>query len=112
MICYDIFLAVLAAAILVKHLKQRRSIKVRPNSYMIMIVQHHIITFVFNLAIQIMKLMLIRNFYFPTSVASLLTLFTDIVPFIIAPHLIISIWDMHAHDNCVRVSTTFADCIC
>ncbi|OJA10069.1 hypothetical protein AZE42_10563 [Rhizopogon vesiculosus] len=97
------FSAVLAAAALVKHLKQRRDIKMRPNSYMIMIVQYHIITFVLNLAIQTMKLMLIRDVYFPTSVSSLLTLFTDIVPFIIAPHLIISIWDMHAHDNCSEV---------
>ncbi|OAX36548.1 hypothetical protein K503DRAFT_784286 [Rhizopogon vinicolor AM-OR11-026] len=106
------FSVVLAAAILVKHLKQRRDIKARPNSSMIMIVQYHIIAFVLNLANQIVKVMLVRGSDFPTSVTTLLELFMDIAPFIIAPRLIISIWDMHAHDNCVHVSKTFADCIC
>ncbi|OJA09939.1 hypothetical protein AZE42_10929 [Rhizopogon vesiculosus] len=111
-VCYDVLLIVLAAAILKKHLKQRRNIKARPNSSMIMIVQYHIITFVLNLANQIVKVMLVRGSDFPTSVTTLLELFMDTAPFIIAPRLIISIWDMHAHDNCVHVSTTFADCIC
>jgi hypothetical protein len=45
-ICYDIFLVVLAAVILVKHLKERRSIRLRPNTYVMMIVRCHIIYFV------------------------------------------------------------------
>jgi hypothetical protein len=39
-------------------------------------------------------------------------LFSDTMPFILAPRLIISIWDTHAQDDCVYVSTTFADCVC
>jgi hypothetical protein len=39
-------------------------------------------------------------------------LFLDIAPFVLAPRLIISIWDTHAHDQCLHVSTAFADCVC
>jgi hypothetical protein len=45
-ICYDIFLVILAAVILAKHLKERRTIRLRPNTYVIMIVRYHIIYFV------------------------------------------------------------------
>jgi len=45
-VCYDILLVVLAAAALVKHLKERRKIKMRPNTYVLMIVRCHIIYFV------------------------------------------------------------------
>jgi len=45
-ICYDIFLVVLASATLVKHLKERRNIKMRPNTYVLLIVRYHIIYFV------------------------------------------------------------------
>ncbi|KAG0692475.1 hypothetical protein DFH29DRAFT_969304 [Suillus ampliporus] len=47
-----------------------------------------------------------------TPAFSLLVLFNDTVPFIIVPRLIISIWDTHANDKCVYVSTTFEDCVC
>lgn len=43
---------------------------------------------------------------------SLSELFNDTAPFILAPRLILSIWDTHAHDKCVYVNTTFADCVC
>jgi hypothetical protein len=46
------------------------------------------------------------------SVEQLSMLFSDTVPFILAPRLIIDIWDSHANDKCVRVSTTFEDCVC
>jgi len=45
-ICFDIFLVVLAVAILVKHLQERRGIRMRPNTNMLMIVRYHIIYFV------------------------------------------------------------------
>jgi hypothetical protein len=45
-ICYDIFLVVLAAVILVKHLKERRTVRLRPNAYVVMIVRYHMIYFV------------------------------------------------------------------
>jgi hypothetical protein len=45
-ICYDIFLLGLAVAILVKHLKERKEIKMKPNVYLITIVRYHIIYFV------------------------------------------------------------------
>jgi hypothetical protein len=38
--------------------------------------------------------------------------FINSAPFIIAPRLIISIWDTHANVDCVHVSTAFEDCIC
>ena len=45
-ICYDIFLLALAVAILIKHLKERKEVKMKPNVYVITIVKHHIIYFV------------------------------------------------------------------
>lgn len=39
-------------------------------------------------------------------------LINSTVPYILAPRLTISIWDTHAHRNCVYVSTTFEDCGC
>ena len=45
-ICYDILLVVLAASTLVKHLKEQRKIKMRPNTYVLMIVRYHVIYFV------------------------------------------------------------------
>ncbi|KAG1747975.1 uncharacterized protein EDB91DRAFT_1115791 [Suillus paluster] len=107
-VCYDIFLVVLAGVILVRHIKERRGI--RPNTYMVLIVRYHVIYFVLNLTNQI--LLVILWAHIPTEVMSLTELFNDTAPFILAPRLIISIWDTHAHDNCVHVSTTFADCAC
>ncbi|KAG1794307.1 uncharacterized protein BJ212DRAFT_1412925 [Suillus subaureus] len=52
-ICYDIFLVVLAIAVLVKHLKERKELKIKPNAYIVMIVRYHVIYFVLNLATQI-----------------------------------------------------------
>jgi hypothetical protein len=45
-ICYDIFLVILAAVILVKHLKERTTVRLKPNAYVMMIVRYHIIYFV------------------------------------------------------------------
>ncbi|KAJ8582963.1 hypothetical protein M405DRAFT_535957 [Rhizopogon salebrosus TDB-379] len=107
-ICYDIFLVVLAVVILVKHLKERRSIRVRPNTYVIMIVRYHIIYFVLNLTNQILLVVLWANI--PAPAISLSELFVSSAPFILAPRLIISIWDTHTHNECAFVSTTFEDC--
>ncbi|KAG2061970.1 hypothetical protein BDR06DRAFT_946032 [Suillus hirtellus] len=52
-ICYDIFLVVLAIAILRKHLKERKGFEMKPNTYVVMIVRHHVLYFVLNLATQI-----------------------------------------------------------
>ncbi|OAX35187.1 hypothetical protein K503DRAFT_858764 [Rhizopogon vinicolor AM-OR11-026] len=109
-ICYDIFLVVLAIATLVKHLRERRNIKMRPNTYVIMIVRHHIMYFVLNLTNQILQTILWANVSAP--VMSLSELFNDTAPFILAPRLIISVWDTHARETCIHVSTTFADCVC
>ncbi|OAX32625.1 hypothetical protein K503DRAFT_593199 [Rhizopogon vinicolor AM-OR11-026] len=109
-VCYDIFLVVLAAAVLVKHLKERRTIRQRPNTYIITIVRCHIIYFVLNLTNQI--LLVILWAHIPTPAMSLSELFNDTAPFILAPRLIISIWDTHAHSECAHVSTTFEDCVC
>ncbi|OJA07997.1 hypothetical protein AZE42_01089 [Rhizopogon vesiculosus] len=111
-VCYDIFLIALAAAILVKHLIERRTIKLRPNTYIIMITRYHIINFVLNLAYQIVRAILWVRTDIPTLMSSLLELFTDTAPFILAPRIIIDIWDTHAREECVHVSTTFADCVC
>ncbi|OAX35419.1 hypothetical protein K503DRAFT_370985 [Rhizopogon vinicolor AM-OR11-026] len=54
-ICYDVLLAILAAAILLKHLKERRGIKMMPNTYMVRIVRYHIIIFVLNMMNQILQ---------------------------------------------------------
>ncbi|KAG1735892.1 uncharacterized protein EDB91DRAFT_543296 [Suillus paluster] len=109
-ICFDIFLAVLAVFILMKHLKERKEVKMRPNTYVVMIVRYHIIYFVLNLASQLFSAILWANL--PMAVLNLVLMFNNSAPFIIAPRLIISIWDTHANDICVHVSTTFADCVC
>ncbi|OAX43250.1 hypothetical protein K503DRAFT_199784 [Rhizopogon vinicolor AM-OR11-026] len=111
-VCYDIFLVALAAAILVKHLIERRTIKFRPNTYIIMITRYHIINFVLNLAYQIVRVILWVRTDIPTPVSSLLALYTDTAPFILAPRIIIDILDSHAREECVHVSTTFANCVC
>jgi hypothetical protein len=45
-------------------------------------------------------------------VKSFSELFVSSAPFILAPRLIISIWDTHAHSECAHVSTMFEDCVC
>ncbi|KAG1888516.1 hypothetical protein F4604DRAFT_1674200 [Suillus subluteus] len=109
-ICYDIFLVVLAIAVLGKHLKERKELKIRPNAYVVMIVRYHVIYFVLNLATQIFMAIMWANL--PTVVMYLVQLFNGTAPFIIVPRVIISIWETHANDTCVHVSTTFEDCIC
>jgi len=109
-ICYDIFLVVLAIAILRKHLKERKGFEMKPNTYVVMIVRHHVIYFVLNLATQIFIATLWAR---PSTVVLyLILLFKLTAPFIIVPRLIISIWDTHANDNCVHLSTMFEDCVC
>ncbi|KAG0709439.1 hypothetical protein DFH29DRAFT_231103 [Suillus ampliporus] len=109
-ICYDIFLVVLAAINLVKHLKERREIRMRPNIYVLMIVRCHIIYFVLNLTNDILSAILWAHI--PTPAMSLSELFINAAPFIMAPRLIINIWDTHANEGCAHMSTTFADCVC
>ncbi|KAG2749450.1 hypothetical protein P692DRAFT_20803648 [Suillus brevipes Sb2] len=109
-IFYDIFLVVLAIAALGKHLKERRGLGVRPNIYVIMIVRYHVLYFVLNLASQIFMALLWSGI--PPVERNLVLLFNNTVPFIIVPRLIINIWETHANDDCVHVSTTFEDCIC
>ncbi|KAG2754932.1 hypothetical protein P692DRAFT_20900141 [Suillus brevipes Sb2] len=109
-VCYDIILVVLAVVILARHLKERREVHMRANIYMVMIVRYHILYFALNLTNQI--LLVILWAHIPTPAMSLSELFNDTAPFILAPRLIISIWDTHAQDNCMEVSTTFEDCVC
>ncbi|KAG2040867.1 hypothetical protein BDR03DRAFT_1007650 [Suillus americanus] len=109
-VCYDILLVVLAAAILVRHFKERREIPLRANTYMVMIVRYHILYFALNLINQI--LLVILWAHIPIPAMSLSEVFINTAPFILAPRLIISIWDTHANDNCIHVSTTFEDCVC
>ncbi|KAG1874854.1 hypothetical protein F4604DRAFT_1680741 [Suillus subluteus] len=109
-VCYDIFLVVLAIAVLRKHLKERKEFRMKPNTYVVMIVRYHAIYFVLNLASQIYLAISWANL--STVVLNLAILFKDTTPFIIAPRLIISIWDTHANDNCVHLSTMFEDCVC
>ncbi|KAG2033218.1 hypothetical protein BDR03DRAFT_967990 [Suillus americanus] len=45
-ICYDIFLVVLAVGILWKHMKERKELKMKPNTYVVMIVRYDVIYFV------------------------------------------------------------------
>ncbi|KAG2077179.1 hypothetical protein BDR04DRAFT_1114021 [Suillus decipiens] len=96
-ICFDIFLVVLAIIVLKKHLKEQKELQVKPNTYIVMIVRYHVIYFVL---------------YAQTVVMSFILLFKYTAPLIIVPRLIISIWDTHANENCVHVSTTFEDCVC
>lgn len=109
-VCYDVLLVALAAATLVRHLKEQRGYNMRPNTYMVMIVRYHIMYFVLNLTNQI--LMVILWAHIPTAGMNLSELFSNTMPFILAPRLIISIWDTHAQDDCLHVSTTFEDCPC
>ncbi|KAG1795055.1 uncharacterized protein HD556DRAFT_390070 [Suillus plorans] len=109
-ICYDILLVVLAITILVKHLKERKELKMKPNTYIVLIVRYHVIYFVLNLAIQIFSAILWANL--STEVMDVILLFSDTAPFIIVPRLIVDIWETHANDSCVHVSTTFEDCVC
>ncbi|KAG1815924.1 uncharacterized protein BJ212DRAFT_1355490 [Suillus subaureus] len=109
-ICYDILLVVLAIATLWNHLKERKELCMKPNTYVVMIVRYHIIYFVMNLASQLFTAILWANL--PIVVMYLILLFNDTAPFILVPRLIISIWETHANDNCVHVSTTFEDCVC
>ncbi|KAG1738981.1 hypothetical protein EDB19DRAFT_867843 [Suillus lakei] len=107
MVCYDILLLILAAAKLVKHLKERRKINSRPNTSILIIVRHHIVYFVLNFMNQIFLVILWAGI--STPMMSISELFNDTVPYILAPRLIISIWDTHAHSECVYVSRTFED---
>ncbi|KAG2121038.1 uncharacterized protein F5147DRAFT_766902 [Suillus discolor] len=109
-ICYDIFLVVLAIAVLKKHLKERKELKMKPNTYVVMIVRYHVIYFVLNLATQIV--MAIVWAHLTTVMLGLVLLFKDTAPLIIVPRLIISIWDTHANEDCVHISTMFEDCVC
>ncbi|KAG2143767.1 uncharacterized protein EDB93DRAFT_1154665 [Suillus bovinus] len=109
-VCYDIFLVVLAVVILARHAKGQREYNMRPNAYMVMIVRYHTMYFVLNLTNQI--LMVILWAHIPTAGMDLSEFFSDTMPFILAPRLIISIWDTHAEDDCLLVSTTFEDCVC
>ncbi|KAG1739049.1 hypothetical protein EDB19DRAFT_872043 [Suillus lakei] len=60
-ICYDIFLVVLAIAILRKHVRERSEHGMRPNVFVVMIVRYHVIYFVLNLASQIFMAVLWAN---------------------------------------------------
>ncbi|KAG2035125.1 hypothetical protein BDR03DRAFT_1012819 [Suillus americanus] len=109
-ICYDILLVALAIAVLGKHLKERKELKMKPNTYVVMIVRYHVIYFVLNLTSQI--IMVVLWAHLPIVVFNLVLLYKDTAPLIIVPRFIISIWDTHANDNCVHVSTTFEECVC
>ncbi|KAG2363934.1 hypothetical protein BDR07DRAFT_1402852 [Suillus spraguei] len=109
-ICYDILLVVLAIAVLWKHLKERKEIRMKPNAYVVLIVRYHVIYFVLNLATQI--IMAVLWAHLSTVALNLVLLFKDTAPLIIVPRFIISIWETHANASCVRVSTTFEDCVC
>ncbi|KAG2364662.1 hypothetical protein BDR07DRAFT_770340 [Suillus spraguei] len=99
-VCYDVFLAVLAIGTLVKHLKEQRNYELKPNTYMVMIVRYHILYFLLNLINQISLAILWGHI--PIQAMYLSEYFSDTAPFILAPRLIISIWDTHAQDNCVE----------
>ncbi|KAG1795058.1 uncharacterized protein HD556DRAFT_1526807 [Suillus plorans] len=109
-ICYDILLVVLAITILVKHMKERKELQMKPNTYIVLIVRYHVIYFVMNLAVQIFSAIMWADL--STAVMYVVLLFSDSVPFIIVPRLIIDIWETHANESCVHVSTTFEDCVC
>ncbi|KAG1774122.1 hypothetical protein EV702DRAFT_546983 [Suillus placidus] len=109
-VCFDIFLVILAVLVLVRHLRERREVQMKPNTYVVLIVRCHIVYFLLNLTNQILMTVLWANI--PPAVMSLSEGFINTAPFIIAPRLIISIWNTHANDECVHVSTTFEDCIC
>ncbi|KAG1853350.1 hypothetical protein F4604DRAFT_1803946 [Suillus subluteus] len=108
-ICHDILMVIIAVIALVKHLRERKELRMKPNSYVVMIVQYHVIYFVLNSASQMIMAMLWADL--STVAINLVPLFNDTAPFIVAPCLIISIWDTHANDNCVNVSATLEDCV-
>ncbi|KAG2040726.1 hypothetical protein BDR03DRAFT_998035 [Suillus americanus] len=109
-ICYDIFLVVLAIAVLARHLRERKEVRMKPNAYVVTIVRYHVMYFILNLTSQIFMAMLWADL--STVVMNLILLFNNTAPFIVVPRLIISIWDTHANDNCVQVSMSFEDCVC
>ncbi|KAG1881069.1 hypothetical protein F4604DRAFT_461011 [Suillus subluteus] len=109
-VCFDTILVILAVVILVRHLRERKEIQIKPNTYVVLIVRCHIIYFLLNLTNQILLAILWANL--PPAVTSLSEGFINSAPFIVAPRLIISIWDSHANDHCAQVSTAFEDCIC
>ncbi|KAG2754864.1 hypothetical protein P692DRAFT_20828213 [Suillus brevipes Sb2] len=109
-ICYDTLLVVLAIAALGKHLREREELNMRPNAYVVMIVRYHVLYFIINLANQIFMAILWAGLS-PVAM-NLVVLFNDTAPFIVVPRLIMNIWETHANDNCVHVSTTFEDCVC
>ncbi|KAG1853359.1 hypothetical protein F4604DRAFT_1686358 [Suillus subluteus] len=118
-ICHDILMVIIAVIALVKHLRERKELRMKPNSYVVMIVQYHVIYFVLNSASQMIMAMLwadlskdlLQSRHAQTVAINLVPLFNDTAPFIVAPCLIISIWDTHANDNCVNVSATLEDCV-
>ncbi|KAG2358512.1 hypothetical protein BDR07DRAFT_1417366 [Suillus spraguei] len=109
-ICFDIFLVALAILVLVRHLKERREIKMKPNTYIVLIVRCHIIYFLLNLTNQILTAVLWVNL--PPAATSLAEGFINTAPFIAAPRLIIDIWESHSDRDCTHISTSFEDCIC
>jgi hypothetical protein len=109
-VSFDIFLVILAIVVLVRHLKERKEIQMRPNTYVVLIVRCHIIYFLLNLTNQILLAVLWANI--PPAVTSLSEGFINCAPFVVAPRLIISIWGSHARDNCTHMSTAFEDCLC
>ncbi|KAG1871439.1 hypothetical protein F4604DRAFT_812681 [Suillus subluteus] len=109
-ICYDILLVVLAIAVLGKHLKERKEARLKPNTYLVMIVRYHVIYFVLNLASQ--AIMAILWAHTPIVVLKLVLLYKDTAPLIIVPRFIISIWDTHANDKFVHNSVAFEECVC
>ncbi|KAG1857396.1 hypothetical protein DFJ58DRAFT_331170 [Suillus subalutaceus] len=110
MVCFDIVLVILAAARLAKHTEERKKMKVRPNASISMIVRLHIMCFVLNLLSQIFLVMMWAQI--SVQVMNLAELFNSVVPYVVAPRFIISIWDTHAYDKCVYVSKAFEDCGC
>lgn len=110
MVCYDILLVILAAAKLVKHLKERKEINVRPNRYIFIIVRLHTLCFVLNLINQIFLVFIWAGISIP--MMNISELINDTVPYILVPRLTISIWDTHAYSECVYVSKMFEDCGC
>lgn len=57
-ICFDIFLVVLAVLNLVKHLRERREIQVEPNTYVILIVRCHVIYFLLQVHLRLIGTLL------------------------------------------------------
>jgi hypothetical protein len=45
-LCYDILLVVLAIVLLWKHMEDRKGLKMKPNSLVVMIVRYHVVYFV------------------------------------------------------------------